>query len=79
MQGQEETAVAVVKSVPLQCHRAEVPNLGYMYPYGCICLSQGVHLRLAIEEKYIFTYLFFPKIYTYISKHYFEKLLCNYF
>jgi len=47
--------------------RAEVPNLGY------ICLSEGVHLRLAIEEKYIFTYLLFPIIYTYISKYYFKK------
>jgi len=27
---------------------SEVPNLGY------ICLSEGVHLRLAIEEKYIY-------------------------
>jgi len=37
--------------------KAEVPNLGYMYRYGYICLSEGVHLRLAIEGKYIFTYL----------------------
>jgi len=43
--------------------RPEVPNLEYMYPYGYICQSKGVHLRLAIEEKYIFTYLIFPKIY----------------
>jgi len=28
--------------------RAEVPNLGYMYPKGYICLSERVHLRLAI-------------------------------
>jgi len=28
-----------------------VPNLGYMYLQGYICLSEGVHLRLAIEEK----------------------------
>jgi len=25
-----------------------------MYPQGYICLSEGVHLRLAIEEKSIF-------------------------
>jgi len=24
-----------------------VPNLGYMYRQGYICLSEGVHLRLA--------------------------------
>jgi len=35
--------------------KAEVPNLGYMYPQGYIFLSEGVHLRLAIEEKSIFT------------------------
>jgi len=23
---------------------AEVPNLGYMYPWRYICLSEGVHL-----------------------------------
>jgi len=34
---------------------AGVPNLGYMYPWGYICLSEGVHLRLAIEGKKIFT------------------------
>jgi len=39
-----------------------VPNLGY------ICLSEGVHLRLAIEEKNITTYYLFPNIYTYISE-----------
>jgi len=37
--------------------RPEVPNLGYMYPWGYICLSEGVHLRLTIEAKYIVTYL----------------------
>jgi len=29
----------------------EVTNLGYMCPQGYICLPEGVHLRLAIEEK----------------------------
>jgi len=38
---------------------AEVPNLGYMYPWGYVCLAEEVHLRLAIvlEAKYIVTYL----------------------
>jgi len=36
------------------CSNAGVPNLEYMYPQGYICLSEGVHLRLAIEEKSIF-------------------------
>jgi len=37
-------------------------------PQGYICLFQGVHLRLAIEEKNIFTYHLFPNIYTYVSE-----------
>jgi len=40
-----------------------VPNLGYMYPQGYICLSEVVHLRLAIGDKNIFTYYLFPNIY----------------
>ena len=55
-----------------------VPNLGYMYPQGYICPSEGVHLRLAIEEKNIFTYHFFPNIYTYISEWYIPKFLYAY-
>ena len=58
--------------------KAGVPNLGYMYPQGYIFLSEGVHLRLAIEEKYIFTYYLFPNIYTYISEYYFQKSLYAY-
>jgi len=30
-------------------YKPEVPNQGYMYPYGCIYVSEGVHLWLAIE------------------------------
>jgi len=55
-----------------------VPNLGYMYPQGYICLFEGVHLRLAIEERNIFTYHFFPNIYTYISEWYIQKSLYAY-
>jgi len=44
-----------------------VPNLGYMCPQGYICLSEEVHLRLAIEDKNLFTYYLFPNIYAYIS------------
>jgi len=58
--------------------RAEVPNLGSMYPWGYICLSEGVHLRLAIQVKYIFTYLLFPNIYAYIREYYSQKLLYAY-
>jgi len=58
-----------------QSSNSDVPNQEYTYPEGYICLSEGVHLRLAIEEKYIFTYLLLPSIYTYISKYYFQKLL----
>jgi len=35
--------------------KARIPNLGYMYPKGYICLSKGIHLRLALEEKNIIT------------------------
>jgi len=58
--------------------RSGFPNLGYMYPQGYIFLSEGVHLRLAIEEKNIFTYCLFPDIYTYISEYYFQKSLYAY-
>jgi len=43
-----------------------VTNLGYMYLHGCVCLSEGVHLRLAIEEKNIHTYYLFPNTYTHV-------------
>jgi len=46
-----------------------VPKLGYMYPSGYICLSEGVHLKLAIEGKNMFIYYSFPIIYAYISEH----------
>jgi len=36
--------------------RTGVPNPGY------ICLSKGVHLRLAEDEKNIFTYYLLPNI-----------------
>jgi len=44
-----------------------VPNLGYMYPWGYICLSKGVHLWLAIEGKNIFACFLFSNLYTYIT------------
>jgi len=53
--------------------RAGVPNLGYIYPQGYICLSEGVHLRLATEEKNIFTYYLFPNIHTCISDNIFKN------
>jgi len=58
--------------------RQGVPNLGYMYPRGYICPSEGVHLRLAIEQKNMFTYYSFPNIYTYISEYYLKKILYAY-
>jgi len=72
---------SLYKQVPLQTSHlrsAEVPNLGYMYPLGYICLSEGVHLRLTIEEKCIFAYLLFPHIYAYISEYCFQKPLYAY-
>jgi len=50
----------------------EVPNLEY------ICLSEGVHLGLAIKEKYIFTYLLIPNMHTYISEYFFKNPLYAY-
>jgi len=44
-------------------------------PQGCICPSEEVHLRLAVEQKNIFTYCLFPNIYTYISEYYSQKPL----
>jgi len=41
-----------------------IPNLGYLYPWECIFLSEGVHLRLAIESKNIFTCCLFSNICT---------------
>jgi len=42
-----------------------VPNLGYVYPWGYVCLSEGVHLRLVIEGK-IYEYIYF-QIFIHIS------------
>jgi len=44
-----------------------------MYPYGYICLSEGVHLRYSNRKEKRFIYFLFPNIYTYISEHYFQK------
>jgi len=47
-----------------------------MYPWGYICLSEGVHLRLAIKEKNTFMYYLFLDIYTSnTSKYYFQTYL----
>jgi len=46
-----------------------------MYPQGYIYLSEGVRLRLSIEEQNIFTYILFRNIYTYVSEHSFQKSL----
>jgi len=46
--------------------KPEVPNLGYMYPYGYICLSEGVHLRLAMEKIDFLGILYF-QIFIHIS------------
>jgi len=51
----------------LKCLKPGVPNLGYMYPLGYICLSEGGNLRLAIEGKNIFICCLFSNIYTYIT------------
>ena len=43
----------------IETHRPGVANLGYMYPWGYICLSKGVYLRIAIERENIFIYYLF--------------------
>ena len=60
------------------CFNSGVPNQEYMYPQGYICLSEGVHLRLAIDEKTIFAYFLFPNIYTNVSENYLKKSLYAY-
>jgi len=45
-----------------------------MHPQGYICLSEGVHLRLAEDEKNIFTYHLFPNIDICITEYYYQKL-----
>jgi len=66
-----------------------VPYLGYTYPQGYICLSERIHLRLAIDEKmylhiiYFHTFIhisviiIFKNHYTLIVKYIYEK--SNYF
>jgi len=50
----------------MQSARPGVPKLGYMYPSGYICLSEGVHLRLSIPEgKNMFIHYSSEDIYTY--------------
>jgi len=45
---------------------AGVPNLGCMYPQGYICLSESVHLRLAIDEK-MYLHIIYFQIFLHIS------------
>jgi len=55
----EKTTSLDWKQLVLPAARSGVPNLGY------ICLSEGVYLRLAEDEKNIFTYIYF-QIFIYI-------------
>jgi len=48
------------------CHRPGVHNLGYMYHQGYICLSEGVHLRLAIGGK-IYLYIIYFQMLIHIT------------
>jgi len=48
-----------IQTVCMTLYKVRVPNLGY------ICLSEGVHLMLSIEEQNIFPYNIYPNIYTY--------------
>jgi len=57
-----------------QLSSSRVPNLGYMYPWRYICLSQEVYLRLAMKGNKLIYYLF-PNIYTFISEFYLQKSL----
>jgi len=63
---------SAIYKVFLGSTRTEVPSLGYIF------LSEGVDLRSAIEDKYIFTYLVFPNIYTFITEYHFQKPLHAY-
>jgi len=47
------------------CIDSEIPNLGYMYPWGYISLSEGVHLWLEMEGKYIHILFIAKHLYMY--------------
>jgi len=52
------------------------PTWGTCTPYGYTCLSEGVLLRLTIEEKYIFIYISFISKYLYIYQWiFFSKII----
>jgi len=54
-----------------------VPNLGYMHPWGYICLSEGVHLRLSTEGK-IYLHVVYFQIFIHISLNIVFKSHCMY-
>jgi len=62
-------------SILICCYSTAVHNLGYMYPWGYTCLSEGVHLRLAIEGKNIFTCCLFSNFYTYRIYSFYRPIL----
>jgi len=57
------------------CSKTEVPNLGYMYLWGYIYLSEGVHLRLAIVGKIYLHFVYF-QIFVHISLNIIFKSHC---
>ena len=48
--------------------------MGFMYPKRCICFSEGLHLRLAIERK-IYLFYLFSNVFIHISKYCFQKII----
>jgi len=48
-------------------YKTGVPIVGYMYPKWYICLSEGVHLRLAIEWEKISLYIIHFKLFIHIN------------
>jgi len=47
-----------------------------MYPYGYICQSEGVHLRLAIDMGKTYLYIIYFQIFIHISVNIIFKNHC---
>jgi len=63
---------------PSNLYTARVPKLGYMYPWGYICLSEGVHSKIAIEEKNIIISISkYSNIQKFSEVWYFAQLFCH--
>ena len=68
----------LLKKVAAPCSRPVIPNLGFVYPQGYICLSEGVHLRLSIGDNIYLHIICFQIFIHHVDWHYFQKSLYAY-